>query len=188
MAIFYMMCGLPGSGKSTYAKHLKGEIVSSDVMRETLFGTSLKMFTEEFISEEIKSYDTENLTSKELYLVKSKIASNKIFTLVDQLAIDLLSSGESVVYDATNLYRKYRVKTIEKVRPYADQIICIFMDTRIDDCIDRNANRENSVPVNVITRMKSAMEFPKYFEGFDQIYTIRSVYKGRKPNVRKDDI
>lgn len=78
---FIMLVGLSGSGKSEFAKEISSclpfEIVSSDAIRKTIFG-----------SEE---------EQKNPFLI-FKIAENKI--------IEKLNEGKNVVLDATNLNSK----------------------------------------------------------------------------------
>ena len=169
---FYMLMGIPASGKTTWSKYLNGTIVNSDVLRKEIFGEYGLMYTEEFIEDEMKNKDTSNLSDKELDLLKKKVASKKIFSLVDQKTIELLEKGISVIYDATNLQRKNRINILSKVRELNIHTVGIFMDTPIDVCIVRNSKREYPVPDEVIYSMYNHMNRPYTGEGFDELYRI----------------
>ena len=73
------MIGLSGSGKSTvaeeYAKKYDAKIISSDKIREELYGD-------------------ENIQGD----------PNDVFRIVHERIFDLLKSGFSIIYDATNLH------------------------------------------------------------------------------------
>lgn len=81
--IFTMLCGLPGSGKSTYAKKLSQEtksiVCSSDAIREELCGD-------------------ENLQEN----------NEDVFKILHKRIKENLKIGNNVVYDATNINSKRR--------------------------------------------------------------------------------
>lgn len=76
-----MLCGLPGSGKSTYAKQLSDEtnaiICNSDAIRRELFGN-------------------ENLQEN----------NDTVFKILHSRIKENLKSGHDVIYDATNIHSK----------------------------------------------------------------------------------
>lgn len=142
---FIMLVGLPSSGKSTFANKLKDEgeyiIHSSDEIRKELF-------------EDINNQSNNNIVFE---------------TLHKRVKADLLD-GKGVIYDATNISYKRRMaflKTIEKIN--CDKS-CILMAVPYEECIKRNAEREKSVPEEVITRMYKNFYIPQYYEGWDNIY------------------
>lgn len=139
----YIMVGIPGSGKSTVAKNLGAIVVSSDTVREILYG-----------SEEI--------------LGESKV----VFSWVDSIVKDALIDGRDVIYDATCLTKKTREGIVKKFRETADEIVCIFVDTPLEKCIKRNSLRSRKVPEDVIRSMSAKLERPMLEEGFDRINTI----------------
>lgn len=79
LPVLYVMVGLPGSGKSTYAKTLGCPIVSSDAVRAELYG-----------NESIQG------------------SAHEVFNIVHKRINDYLREGKSCVYDATNLSIKNR--------------------------------------------------------------------------------
>ena len=142
-----ILVGLPGSGKSTIAKHLYevygAKIVCPDTIRKELTG-----------DEGDQSRNTEVF----------RIAENQIYEAV--------AKREDVIYDATNVHRFGRMVLIQKIRKcYEDCIIdCIIVAPNIDEVRYRNNNRERKVPDEVINRMLSNWETPMEFEGFNNIY------------------
>ena len=148
----YILIGVPGSGKSTYAEELyqKSErgtaLVSSDQIRKSLYGN-------------------ENCQDN----------PKKVFSIAHQATIDQLQRGYDVIFDATNIYAKDRMDLIRKVCFEVKKevrFIAIYFDTPIETCIKRQDLRERKVPTKVIEKMGRQMEKPIFYEGFDIIKTI----------------
>lgn len=142
----HMMCGLPGSGKSTYAKRLAEEggilYFSSDELRVELFG---------------------NIAHQEDNAV--------IFQELRNRASHALSQGQSVVMDATNAAKKKRMQEIKSFyEPYHKVIH--YCGTHIAWTKEANRERERQVPSVVINNMYRAMEVPFYDEGWDEIHLV----------------
>lgn len=146
-----MLVGLPGSGKSTWAKnyiyeHPDTAHMSSDAIRKELFG-------DESIQEN----------------------PEKVFGLMHSRSIEALNSGKDVIYDATNMTRKDRSKIIEKC-PNGVRIECHIIWEYIDICVKRDSKRERVVGEEVINRMVRRFQAPFYDEGFEGIYIHRNSY------------
>ena len=147
----YMLIGLPGSGKSTYAetlmeKHPDALYLSSDKIREELYG-----------DESIQGNPQE------------------VFGNLHHKMRKALGNNIDVIYDATNLSRKNRKKAVEIAKSANPTTIVhyIVVDTPLDECLCRNANRERKVPENVIVRMSEQFNFPQSDEGFSDIEIIK---------------
>lgn len=140
----YVMVGLPGSGKSTYAREeLKDCVIcSSDELRRTLFG-----------DENDQSHN------------------DVLFNTLHKQIIDSLLEGKSVVYDATNLTLKNRQIIIDIIKhKHIDcSIVAVLMATPIDVCLINNDCRPRKVPHEVIRNMVRKFQVPMLSEGFDQI-------------------
>lgn len=144
----YMMIGFPGSGKSYYAKMLaksvKCNIVSSDEIREEMFGD-----------------------------VNDQAHNKEVFEEVHRRVNMHLKNGENCIYDATNISRKRRVGFLNTLNRYRDvKKIAVLMCTDIDICLRQNKSRDRNVPEDVIMRMFRHLSFPKLEEGFDEIITV----------------
>lgn len=92
----------------------------------------------------------------------------------------LLREGKNVVFDATNTIRRHRAEMIAAGKPYADEVVCIWMDTPLEVCIARHHERvrqgiRTTLPDEVIVRMSKQLEAdpPDPSEGFDEIIRIK---------------
>ena len=143
MSKFVLMCGIPGSGKSTYADRLAAEekfiVHSSDKIRE------------------------------ELGDVNDQSRNEEVFKILHNRIKDDLRNGNNVVFDATNLNRKKRVAFIKELKNIPCEKICVLMATPWELCLDQNFERERHVPANVMKRMIRNFQMPSVFEGFDEV-------------------
>lgn len=148
----YILIGVPGSGKSTYAEELfqksdRGTaLVSSDNIREMLYGNA-----------------------------SCQDNPKKVFEIAHQVIIDQLQKDYDVIFDATNIYANNRKDLILKVcfevtKPV--RFIAVYFDTPISECIKRQDLRERKVPTKVIEKMGRQIDKPNFQEGFDIIKTI----------------
>ena len=142
-----MLCGLPGSGKSTYANDYAARNnnvvhLSSDAIRAELYG-----------NESTQGNPAE------------------VFGVMQKRAIEALNNGQDVVYDATNITRKDRSGIIG-VCPKFAKIECHIIWAPIEICIQRDAERERTVGKEVIDRMLKRFQAPYYDEGIDEIKII----------------
>ena len=142
---FYMLVGIPYSGKSTVAKELGGEIFASDKLREELWG-----------SESIQGDN--KLLFKELH--------NRIKKSLNQ--------GKDCVYDATNIHSKARTQFLKEIKNIKCEKICVFVATDYNVCLKRMNGRERVVPVEVVNRMYTHIDIPQYREGWDKIIIKRT--------------
>ena len=142
-----LLVGVPGSGKTTYAKTITGPHdntihLSSDQIRKELWG-----------SEEIQG------------------DNNEVFSLMQSKAIEALNDGLSVVYDATNVTRKDRSYIIS-LCPKFIKIEAHVVWAPIETCIRRDAARSRTVGKAVIDKMLKRFQAPYYDEGIDEIKVI----------------
>lgn len=140
---FYMLEGVSGSGKTTYAKENFREnfsIYSSDEIRKELWGDE---------------NDQQN--------------PSKVFEVLHNRVYNSLKNGENVVYDATNLSAKRRtnfLKTISNLN--IEKHIIVFI-VPINICVERCLSRERVVSESVINKQVRNFQFPVYAEGWDSI-------------------
>jgi predicted kinase len=144
MNIFYMLCGLPSSGKSTFAKKLSrqydAEILSSDKLRDELYG-------------DISDQNHNNEVFKELCKrIKNGLKNNK-----------------NIIMDACNISYKRRKTLLEELRKFDCVKVCYVMATPYEDCLKQNKLRDRVVPDYVIKRMYLNFYIPMYQEGWDNI-------------------
>lgn len=144
MVKFYMMIGLPASGKSTIAKEIaereNAVIISTDDLRQELLN-------------DVNSQENNNLIFKE--------AERRLKTNIE--------AGRNVIFDATNINYKKRRDWLNRFNKYAVKKIGILVATPYEECLERNAWRERKVPEEVIKRMYFNFYIPQYYEGFNDI-------------------
>ena len=146
--VLILLCGIPGSGKTTWAKNYISKNpdfvhLSSDAIRAELYGD-------------------ENIQGNPV----------EVFTLMQKKAVESLNAGYNVVYDATSMTRKDRAGIISMC-PKFTHIQCNIIWAPIETCIERDTTRERTVGKEVIDRMLKRFQMPYYDEGIDEINIIR---------------
>ena len=142
----YITVGLPGSGKSTYAKEfIKGkeiEYLSSDSLR-AVFG---------------KSEEDQTVTPLVFGHIKKKVD-------------EFLKDGKNVMVDATSVNHKERSDYINTAKKYGAKVVAIVFKMDRQGLIERNKKRGEQggrvVPDWVIDKMLAKFEEPSYSEGID---------------------
>ncbi len=148
---FYMLVGLPGSGKSSVAmtmidaaeEDIKPIWISSDCIRKELFGS-------ESVQEE----------------------PNKVFDLMRKRTLEALKSGNDVIYDACNISSKHRRAFLQNLKKVDCEKVCIVVATPYAICLKRNNMRSRVVSDKVIERMYKNWTTPAFFEGWDSMKII----------------
>ena len=140
--ILYTMIGLPGSGKSTFASDHPECIVVST----------------DAIRAELFGDESEQKDGK------------LVFDVAYAGIAKAVEAGQDAIFDVTNLRRKYR-KKIFQMFPKAYHV-AVFVNTSIEVCKERNAERDRVVPEMVIDRMASNLNAPTIAEGFKKIIEI----------------
>lgn len=144
---FVCLVGIPGSGKSTWAKNKVAE------------DPSYVWLSSDNIRQEHPTWD-----------------NGQVFEYMKKMSIKLICEGKSVIYDATNLNFKLRHalrKTLDKA--YHKGALfgtrCILFATPEYICRERNSMREGNarVPENVITKYLKCFTPPMSFEGWGRI-------------------
>ena len=146
MNTLYITVGLPGSGKSTYAKEfVKGkniEYLSSDELR-AVYG---------------KGEDDQTVTPIVFGHIKRKVD-------------EFLKDGKNVLVDATSVNRKERSDYIKTAKKYGAKVVALVFKMDRQGLIDRNKKRGEQggrvVPDWVIDKMLAKYEEPSFDEGID---------------------
>ena len=150
MADVYIMCGCPGSGKTTWLKnHVKpgSAIISRDTIRFSLLKEREDYFSHE---EEVTAI------------------------LWDQIN-GVLSDGRDVFVDQTSLNKRSRKWLLDHITGY-DKVNVIWIDTPLEIALERNEKRKGTkayVPRGQVRRMFFSIEPPSFEEGFFRIFRYK---------------
>ena len=150
MKTLYILVGIPGSGKSTWAKKNVNDntvIISSDEIRKELFG------------------------------FEDQTHQDKVFSTMHKRVKDYAMKGYSIIYDATNISRKRRVALAQEMRKHFDKIIPVVFVCPIKELLNRNITRqERHLPEDKLRQMIKTIEIPTIYEyKYDD---IKYIYTG----------
>lgn len=145
MASLVLMMGVPGSGKTTYAKKMMGDYdiyVSRDEIRFGLVKEDEPYFSKE-----------------------DEVLQTFIRTINDALPI----AQRYVIADATHLNMGSRAKILKNLHNKPDNVYVIYVAVSLQTALERNAQREGRalVPESSIKNMYKSITLPRKEEGID---------------------
>ncbi len=158
-----MLVGIPGSGKSTWARdfvlaHHGYRIVSTDALRAQLYG------------DEAVQGDWLRIWQQVVTQWRQAIAA------IHQ------GSLEGVIYDATNARRRYRREAIAAARQTGfTSITLIWFNLPLSLALERNRGRSQPVPADIIATMHRQLQGapPSVQEGVDRVLVLGAdLYSG----------
>lgn len=154
-----LVCGLPGSGKSHFARQHFRESGHCRVNRKELRRLLYEMIHFGGEWSEAK-YD-----ASDEFLVKH----------VERKIIEhLLQNKQKVLVDSTNVSVESRKGYLGIARQMRRSIGVIFLQTPAALCLERNRARPDAVPERVIANLAAALELPRSDEGFQEILVLKS--------------
>lgn len=143
METLYLMVGIPGAGKTTWAKsHTELCYVGSDEIRAQLFGKELTL----------RGY-------------------HRVHRLMMERALALLAEGRDVVLDSSHLTRRARRKVLRVLPPEVGKV-AVYIDTKVPQALRNNRNRQRHVPRLGILYFGRRIVPPTTAEGFDRILYV----------------
>lgn len=136
---FYVLCGIPDGGKTTFSQELADN-------------TNSKLYHFDDIPE---SRDP----------VKSKDAKEKMY----QEILKDLSTDHDVILDDLHTKLKWREDLLNIVKDINCKKILIVMTTSLEECLSRNRQRKARLPDFVIQILSQSYKVPTIDEGWDEI-------------------
>ena len=139
-----VLVGVPGSGKSTWAKAQNCQVLSSDDFRHMLCGDE---------------------TNQNIH--------QQVFAALRHVLRARLEIGPATtIVDATNLRWRDRRPWLQVTRKFGARVEAVYFDVPLAVALERNQLRERQVPVDVIRKMYETMQLPTTAEGFDEVRTV----------------
>lgn len=91
-----------------------------------------------------------------------------------------INRKENIVIDNTNPAKNDRKKYIEAGKANRYKIVGYFMQSRLQECIERNNTRtgKEKIPSVAIACTSNKLEMPSYAEGFDELYFVEITDNG----------
>lgn len=135
MATLYVMCGVPGSGKTTYSKQM----------------------------------------AEEHNLMRFSFDEMRCFRLAEFMrpALKAIREEKNVILDSTNLRANVRAKILKAVEDIPCKKIAVYMNTPLEECIWRNANREARLEDCIIESTYRSLQPPTLDEGWDEVKEVK---------------
>ncbi|WP_435920866.1 AAA family ATPase [Paenibacillus sp. DYY-L-2] len=147
MSTIHMLAGIPGSGKSYYArqccKHERAVLVATDTIRERLFG--------------------------------SESRQRNTYRIFDEAYAEIeraLASGRNVVFDATNVARDRRIQFLKRFKGVP--VECHICITPYETVRERVRERKRKLDDKVLEKYIKNFEFPVLAEGFDRLHIVHA--------------
>ena len=149
MANLILVCGLPGSGKSTYLSQFKHNFNCSVISRDEIRFSLLK--------------------EGEAYFAHEEEVCKTLWNKINES----LAANKNTYVDQTSLTPDSRSYLLKHITSHYDELIIIWFNISVQTCLEHNENRRSTkayVPRGVIRRMSYQMVPPYLDEGFDKIY------------------
>jgi len=169
MPIFYMICGIPASGKSTVAQEIASTenavVLSSDEIRRELY--KRKMYNR-------------NQNEETFKLLRSRLT-------------ETFSSGKNIVIDAINRRKSERKQYAERAKKKGYYTICVYCkkDSGYALYANRMRNGAKRVPDKVVLKNHQLFVPPDESEGWDEIrindgnkYSIEVEHQKSKHDIK----
>jgi len=152
------LCGIPCSGKSTYAEKLK---------TIPYWSNSVILSTDNYIEK----------YAKRVGQTYNEVFDDVIPDATRELEIEFnwaKSKGRNIIWDQTNLSVKTRRKKLSKL-PSIYKRGVVYFTVSLEDALERNKHREGKfIPESILKRMWHQFEIPTLEENFDYVEKVES--------------
>ena len=152
---FYMLVGIPASGKTTTSRVIKQILenegreyiyLSSDDLRVEMFGD-----------------------------VNHQENNGELFNEMNKRTREALEKGINVIYDATNINRRRRIGLLQQL-PKDTKKYVVYLATDYNVVLQNNEKRDRVVPKHVIDRMYKNLHIPVKGEGWDEVIYVYDLH------------
>lgn len=152
-----LVCGLPASGKSHFA-------------RKFFIDSGRKRVNRKEIRRLL--YEMTNFGDKWSEGMFSRIDENLVKHTERRLIEHLMVNNAKILVDNTSVTAASRKIYISTARRFNKSIGVIFLNTPVLRCLERNRGEEDPVPGTVISNLSAALTFPTKDEGFIEVLVI----------------
>ena len=167
----YVMCGCPGSGKSTYCNQ-----------HRTYFGKDVRYISRDNIRFSLVNEGEEYFSHE-----------NEVFREYIEDIKRGLRFCDATIADATHLNRGSRTKLLRNLGTSLKdcEIIAVVIRTPLEVCLERNEKRAGTrayVPVSAIKNMYESFTMPTFEEGFDEIVIVDTAKDATVIKTKENDL
>jgi tRNA uridine 5-carbamoylmethylation protein Kti12 len=152
-----LVCGLPSSGKSYFARH---EFATKE--RRRISRKEIRRFI----------YEMTNFGDKWSEQLFSSVEEPLVKHTERKMIEHLLSIGEKVLVDNTSITVDSRKLYTTIASRLNKTIGVIFIDADINRCIMRNRNSKDPIPENILPNLSAKKSLPDKREGFDAVMIV----------------
>lgn len=143
MTTVYLMVGIPGAGKTTWAlSHTELAYVGSDAIRQELFGKEL-----------------------------TPRGHRRVHRIMAHRMREHLAAGRDTVVDSAHITRHSRRWLLKQVPPGVRKV-AVFINTPLSQALYNNAHRSRHVLESGIVALRCCLMPPTEAEGFDEVILV----------------
>ncbi len=152
----YVLCGIPYSGKSTFAD------------KDPVLSGLPKLSSDRLILEKAERLGT---TYDKIFLESIKDAEKEFLRQVN----GHLEAGQSFVIDRTNGNPKSRMKLCRKAKEHGFRTVCIYFEHPSAEEIEERIGQRKShiLPKYRVQSFRDSFVLPTLDEGFDAYFVVR---------------